>query len=583
MRGRAAWRVARRAALAVAGGLLLVVGHPPYGVGAAGAVALVPLLLLARDVGAGERPLRDGAGWGLLAGVVLFAPLLWWIGRFGTLPLVALVTVQSMAVAAFVGLLAAWGTRPWRPVVAVVLWVGLEVLRSRVPLSGFPWGALGLTQHDGGLFLPVARLATVSGVSAALAAAAVAVEGVVVRLSAGGPGRWRQALRPLAGLAAVLVATGLAGLVPPPAPTGETVDIAGVQGYTQALPSVLDREDVARVESVVEGQVAATRRLAASPAGPPEVTVWPENSLDADYRRVPALAAAVEETLDLLGGGVLLTGALLEATDDPDQLVNAILDIREGGRLAGIHEKRVLVPFGEYVPLRPLFGWVEALEVITRDQVPGAEPTVFEVAGARIAPVACFESIFSGLVRDQVLGGAEVLVVSTNNSSFGRSAASAQHLAFSRLRAVESGRWVLHAGISGISGVVAPDGTLTQETELFTEAVVRADLPQVRGLTPATRFGDVIGTAALLGTLLVIAVLVLDRRRVVEWRPEAPATTLAPAPPGAPRSRHLAAQDTGLSSRRRGFESRREHRRTSSPGPSRAHRAARSVRRCAAG
>lgn len=518
--------VARRAALAVVGGLLLTAGHPPVGVGAAGAVALVPLLLLARDVGAGERALRRGAGWGFVAGVAFFAPLLWWIGRFGSLPLMALVAVQSLAVAGFVGLLAAWGGRRWRPLVAVVLWVGLEVLRSRFPLSGFPWGILGVTQHDGGLFLPIARLATVSGVSALLVAVAVAVEALLVALRAAGP---RAAVRPLAGLGTVLIVAGLAGLVAPPPATGESVDIAGVQGYTQELPSSLaDREDLGRVESIVDGQLAVTRGMASSPSGPPEVTVWPENSLDADYRMVPALGAAVRSALDGLDGGALLAGALLEDEADPELLINAILDIREGGGLAGVHEKRILVPFGEYVPVRPVFGWLPPLQVITRDQVPGDEPTVFDVAGARIAPVSCFESIFSHLVRDQVRAGAEVLVVLTNNASFGRSAASDQHLAATQLRAVETGRWALHAGISGISGIVAPDGTLTQETELFTEAVVRADLPQVRGLTLATRLGDVVGAASALGTALVVAVLVAGWAR----RDES-----GHVPPTAPRAR----------------------------------------------
>lgn len=501
----------RRAALALAGGLLLYAGHPPVDVALAGAVAVVPLLLLARDVAAGPRALGGGAGWGMVAGVACFAPLLSWIGRFGQLPLVALVLVQSVAVAAFVGLLAAWGPRRGRALVAVVLWVGLEVLRSRFPLSGFPWGILGVTQHGGGLFLPLARSATVSGVSAALVALAVAVESLLVAVGTVGP---RAAVRPLAGLGGVLAVAGLAGLVAPPPATGETVDIAGVQGYAQALPSTLtDREDLGRVERVVDGQVAVTRQMVASSAGPPDVTVWPENSLDADYRLVPALGEAVRSTLEVLDGGALLAGALLEDAGDPDLLVNAILDVRADGDLAEVHEKRILVPFGEYVPLRPLFGGLAPLQVITRDQVPGDEATVFDVAGARIAPVACFESIFGRLVHDQVRAGAEVLVVLTNNAAFGRSAASAQHLAATQLRAVETGRWALHAGISGISGVVAPDGTLTQETDLFTRDVVRADLPQVRGLTPATRFGDVVGTASLVGTAVVVAVLVADRAR----------------------------------------------------------------------
>lgn len=454
--------------LAAAGGLLLYAGHPPVDIGLAGLVALVPLLVLAREVS-----VRAGFGWGLLSGLCFFVPLLSWIGRFGLLPWGLLALIQALAPAAFVAGMAAWGQRPGRIVAAAVWWVALEGVRGAVPLGGFPWGLLGYTQHDDEVFLQVARTLGVAGIGLLLAAYAAALEEALARWS------WR----PLMAAAAILGLALSARLVPLPPATGRSLDIAAVQGLDVELGPVVDREDITRARRIAQLQLETTRRLVG--AGPaPALTVWPENSLDADFRVEPQVGALVDETLALLDGGALLASALLDGPRE-DTLRNAVVQVATGGEVVATHLKRRLVPFGEYVPLRALLGDFPPLRAIARDQVPGTTATVFTIDGAKVAPVTCFESIYPALVHDQVEAGAELLVVSTNNSSFGRTAASDQHLAASELRAVETGRWVLQAGISGVSGVVDPLGRVAQRTDLYEQTVVRARLPLVRGATPA--------------------------------------------------------------------------------------------------
>lgn len=487
------------------GGALLVAGHAPVSLVGAGWVAVTPLLLVARSVSASSRrPVRAGAGWGLLAGLVAFLPLLSWISRFGLLPWVLLSLVQGATVAAFVAGVAAWGPRRGRAAAAVVLWVALEAVRSSVPLGGFPWGLLGLTQSGGGPLLDLARVLGVLGVSGALVAVAAAVEAALARP--------REALRPLLGGLGVVALAALVGAVAPrPVETGETVDIAGVQGYDLALAPVVDREDVERVTDVAEQQLAETVRMAAAGGGAPDVTVWPENSLDTDPRTAPQVQALVEDALDALDGGRLVANALLSGPQ-PRTFLNALVAFSPDGGVGQVYVKRRLVPFGEYVPFRSVFGDFGPLRAIVADGVPGDGPEVFELAGARIGPVTCFESIFPEVVRSQVRAGAQVLVVSTNNSSFGRTAASEQHLMHSQLRAVETGRWILHAGISGISGVVDPRGRVTQQTELFEPTTVRADLPLVEGETLATRVGWLVGPLCVMLSACGLVLLVVRRR-----------------------------------------------------------------------
>ncbi|HEY8339060.1 MAG TPA: apolipoprotein N-acyltransferase, partial [Egibacteraceae bacterium] len=457
-------------------------------------------------------------GWGLLAGAVCFAALLAWIVRFGVLPFLLLVLLEAAFIGAFVAGLAAWGTRPWRPLVAAVWWVAVEVARSSWPFGGLPWGQLGLTQHDGGPLLPLARTLGVYGVSLACAAVAVCVEEAWQRLRRRERRGWRSlvvALRtPALALVVVLAVAVVAGGSPPPA-TGRRLDVAAVQGNARDLPpGGAARDDLARIERVVDQMVAATAPLA--DAEPPDLTVWPENALDADPRENPELAAKVDTALGYIDGSPFIVGGIFTGPRQ-ETFFNAVARLDSDGDLVEVHHKRKLVPFGEYVPLRAWLSWYPAIEQIPRDGVTGDEPTVFAIDGARVAPVTCFESIFGDLVRDQVRNGAELLVVMTNNASFGRTAASAQHLAFSRVRAVESGRWVLHAGISGISAVVDPHGRSSQETELFERTIVRADLPLVAQPTPFVRLGDLVGRGSLalsgLG-LLWLAASARRRRRM---------------------------------------------------------------------
>jgi apolipoprotein N-acyltransferase len=500
---------ARRGAWAVAGGLLLFAGHPPWDQAWLGFLALVPLLALARDVGRGHRPWRSGLGWGLVAGLVFFAPLLVWLSRFGMAPWLVLALLQSVFVAAFVAVVAAWGERPWRPLVAVVAWVAFEWARSFVPLNGFPWGVLAYTQHDGGPALLVARMLGVMGVSAVLAAVAASVEQFAVVVARGS-----RSLRAVAGPALGLVMVGVLMLVvpAPPPSTGETVDMAGVQGNDVDLPAFVDRTDSDRIADIADRMVAVTSRLADAPAGAPDVVVWPENALDSDPRAVPEIRQKVAEAQRSIGDATLLAGALLNG--DVDRTFrNTVVRFGDEGTIEDIYDKRILVPFGEYVPARSLLGGLPPLAAVPSDGVPGEGPHVFDIDGVLVGPVTCYESLFPRLVRDQVRAGAQVLVVSTNNASYGRSPASRQHLAFSQIRAVETGRWVLHAGISGISAVVDPSGGLSQRTDLFEQAIVRADLPLVEGNTPYVRTGDVVGPLAGLLAFLAVGFLLWSSRR----------------------------------------------------------------------
>ena len=523
------------AAAALAGGLLYA-AHPPLDQGWVGLVALVPLLGALRVVSAGPRPLRNGGILGFLAGTLFFGMLLNWISRFGVLPWALLTITQAAYMALFGAIVAAWGNRRGRGIVAVLVWVGLEVGRSRFPLGGFPWGVLGVTQHGGGPVLDAARIGGVFLVSAVAASISVALETILAftwsrwfhpvtrRGHDFAPGSRSSVLASLSFLLALVVALPL--LPAAPAPTGDTIDMAAVQGNDIELPPTVDRLNRVRIERVVARMAAATQQLIEAPA--PDLVVWPENSLDNDYRQDPKLADLVAQTKRSIDDAPLLAGTLLDGPR-PGTAYNTLAIIGDDEEITQAYRKRKLVPFGEYVPARRWLDWFPPLEQIPIDYLPGDGPELFEIGSARVGPVTCFESVFARIVHDQVRAGAEVLVVSTNNASFGRTAASRQHLAFSQVRAVETGRWILHAGISGISGVVDPQGVVTQRTQLFEQAVVRADLPLVEEDTVALWLQPWLERAALIALFVVMIVVIAISRGRTRSPEESPTRELVEA------------------------------------------------------
>jgi apolipoprotein N-acyltransferase len=495
----------RRALLACAGGVALFAAHPPLRQGWLGLLALVPLAALARELSTSARPVRAAFGWGTLAGLVFFLPLLRWIvhiQEWVAWPLLAL--VEALFVGAFLALVTAWGPRRWRPAVVVVAWVAMEALRSVLPLGGFGWGILGYTQANGGGLLEVARVLGVLGVSAACAGVAAGVEETLHRVRTGA-GRATAAAPALAALAVVVGGLVVPG---PPEPTQRTIDIAGIQGFeTEGSTG----RELTRSIRIAEGMREATARAVAGGRGVPDLTVWPENAVDGDHLANPQLGRIVADALAVLDGGPLLTGAI-EDGPAPRTHRNSMLLLDGDLAPADRYVKQRLVPFGEYVPARALLGWYPALARVPSDGIPGTEPRVIDAAGARVGVGICFDVVFPRLFHAQVRRGADVLVLATNNASYGRTAMSDQHIAFSQLRAVETGRWVVHTALSGRSAIVDPQGRVSQRTGLYEQAVIRADVPLVTGLTPATRVGDGVGYAAVALTALGLGWGAADRR-----------------------------------------------------------------------
>ncbi|MER7591540.1 apolipoprotein N-acyltransferase [Micromonospora sp. NPDC127501] len=532
--------------LAVAAGLALLVAFPPYGVWP---LAPVGVALLA--AAAHRRRLRAGAGLGFLTGVAFFAPLLAWTNlHTGYLPWVLLSLLQA-GYLALLGAATAWvsplvdRTRWAWPALTGLLWVGQEALRDRTPFGGFPWGRLAFSQDSS----PLLRLAALGG--APLITFVVALIGglLVTAVWRGwvtaqhhapeptttpsdavpgadgpldGPARTGGALArrwtPVVVPAVVAVALTAGGLLVPVATagSGDTVTVAIVQGNVPRLGLDFNAQRQAVLNNHVDATIELAGRVAAGQQRRPDLVVWPENSSDIDPLRNPTAGARISQAADTIGAPILVGAVLLGP--DAGQVRNAgiLWHPGTGADLEQLYTKRHPVPFAEYVPLRDLARMVsKKVDLIRNDFVPGSTPGVVRAGPTVLGDVICFEVAYDEVVRDTVTGGAQLLVVQTNNATF-NVAEARQQMAMVRLRAVEHGRPALMASTVGVSGFVAPDGRVSDATGFNTREVVVRQLRLDDGRTLATRLGwwPEVALAALAAAALVGAAVLRRRQRV---------------------------------------------------------------------
>lgn len=509
--------------LGLVAGIALWAAHPPVGFAQA-AFLVAPLLVVSMRLMSGEGALLTSARVAgtartavpaLVAGLVGYGAMIsWLIAPAGVLGWGLLVLVQALWLGLWALLVAPHLHRPLMPLLAAAAWVGMDTLRGVVPLSGFSWGALAYSQVGIDWFVPFGRVAGASGVTFVVVLLSVALVDGLVGMWAGDredPPRAPLVQAVGSALAVTLVTVGA------PATSG-SIDVLAVQGndiehWVQQDPDP-PRTIARNLHRLTLEEVERS--------GAPDLVVWPESAIDRDPSR-PAwsdLGELANEVAEAVG--TLVTGVSLDGPDDPlrDRIVGAWLLGPEGtDQVRDLYIKRRPVPFGEYVPGRRWLDWIPALDQVPRDAIAGTVPQSFVLEpGLEVAVLICFETLFADLARTNILAGgtdAALILSITNDASFQRSAEPEQHLAQSRMRAIETGRWVVHAALSGSSAFIDPDGEVHQATELFTQESIRRDVPLAAGRTPFLAVGDVVGVTGAVVLVLLGGLAALRRIRTL--------------------------------------------------------------------
>lgn len=510
-------------ALAALTGLLYPLCFPDYDLGLLAWVVLIPLHLALQ----GAAPRR--AFWlGWLAGTIASAGLMGWVvtamHQYGKMPLAASYPVMWLLAAylgAFVALYALTLAKlraalpSLASLAAPFIWVALELLRTYL-LSGLPWDLLGYSQYK---LLPVIQIADVTGVYG-LSFLIVLVNVALADLVRWGLARTGGQPTPLPRLTPTLALGALAatlgygvaviGKFEPP-DDGPALRV----GLVQANIDQAQKWDKAYRQATLDRYI----RLTGEAAGDSDLLIWPEAATPFLFEQEWPYRIEVTGLVQRLGVPLLFgSPALRYFPDGRPYLLNSAYLLSTDGEILGRYDKRHLVPFGEYIPLKSsLLFFLDKLVEGIGDFEPGPGPTLLAVPpsanGAlppqppRFGVAICYEVIFPDLVREAVAAGADFMVTITNDAWFGASSAPYQHFGMVVLRAVENRVAFARAANTGISGFIEPTGRIVKATPIFQERTVKGLVPLATGRSFYTEHGDIFayGCAIIAGIFLLAA------------------------------------------------------------------------------
>jgi apolipoprotein N-acyltransferase len=223
----------------------------------------------------------------------------------------------------------------------------------------------------------------------------------------------------------------------------------------------------------------------------PDFVVWPENSTALDPFEDVQMRGDIEGALHTVDVPIL-AGVVVDG--GPEHVLNQGIVFDPVTGAGDRYTKWHPVPFGEYIPWRWLFGsHLAELNQIPRNMVRGTRVEPLDVAGTKVADAICFDVAYDDGLYAQVSRGGQLIVVQTSNAMFIHTDQVDQQFAISRLRAIETHRYVVVAAINGVTGVIAPDGSVVASVPSLTRAYVDSRVGLFEAVTPAVRIGPWLG------------------------------------------------------------------------------------------
>lgn len=482
----------------LAGGLA-VAGFAPFKLWLLPLLSLSVLFALLMRTTSIRAGLLIGLTWGLgffIAGVSwifvslsVYGGMAAWLAALATFLFCLFLALFPAAVGA---LQARWPvTKEMRLLVLIPLaWAGIEWGRGWI-FTGFPWLAMGYSQVPDSPLAGYAPLVGVYGVSFLMAM-------IAALLAWGMTAHGRPAARAWAAVAVVVLGVGGQALrdIDWTQPDGAPTSVALLQGN---IP-----QDMKWQADKVQATLESYARMAT--ASPARLIVLPETALPLFESDLPEAYRDGLVTLGLRNGGDVLTG--LPTGSPTGAYYNSVVSY--GSAPSQRYHKVHLVPFGEYIPLRAVWGWViEVLHIPLSDFSRGRiDQRPLAIGGQRVAANICYEDTFGEEIIRQ-LPEASVLVNVSNLAWFGDSFAPWQHAQMSQMRALETGRMMLRATNTGVTAIIDARGRMLASLPLFTAGSLTGDIQGYTGSTPYVRWGNapILALWGILGFVLLGAAL----------------------------------------------------------------------------
>lgn len=386
------------------------------------------------------------------------------------------------------------------PLLFAALWTVWEWFQAHSGWAGVPWARLALGQVDMGVTVQSAAYLGSYFITFLL----VAVNGLVAYLILH-PGRKKLCAILACSLFLGNVALGGIRLLTY-RDEEKTVRIAAIQG------NLSSHDDYALGAVAAAKAVYGDYSREAAAAGA-DVIVWPETALVVSLDTSPTTREFVTD-LAVECGTPIIVGAFTDAEEDGALHNSMVVALPDGTLHDVVYHKQNPVPFGEFVPWRNLIMTVipplGEIAMLSDDIPAGDDSVVFELEDAAIGSIICFDSIYEDNTRASVKNGAEVLCVSTNDSWFRDSRGVWMHNAQSRLRAIETGRYVVRAAITGVSSIITPTGEITDKLDPYLGGYVMGEVHLNRAVTPYVMIGNAFVYLCAAASVASVAVPVAE-------------------------------------------------------------------------
>lgn len=453
-------------------GLLFAAATPPWGWWPLALAGIAGLDMLIADQPRAVRFRR-----GLVVGLAMYLPTMWWMQDL-TLPGYVIATVAYAALLGVaVGMVPSTAPGRWFALPGAI--VVTELLRWSWPFGGVPLANLAIGQADG----PLVAIVRIGG--ALLLVQLTVIAGLVLATALR-----RHWLASAVALGLVVLFLVVAAVAPRGQDVGE-VDVALIQGGGEQGTRMRDTDQ----RDVFERHLRPSQDL----EPPLDLVVWPENVVNVEgpveTNREGRELQALAQQLD-----VHLIVGVVEGIDS-DNFANASVVYNHEGEMIDRYDKVHRVPFGEYVPLRWLIEPFAGDSLTSREALPGDGPPHLDTDVGRLSVAISWEIFFADRVREGVDDDAQLVLNPTNGASFTGTHVQTQQVAASKMRAIESDRWVLQVAPTGFSAVIGPDGTVYERSGISEPTVLRHTVALRSGSTIYTSLGLLPAWLAVLASL----------------------------------------------------------------------------------
>lgn len=486
-------------------GILLTLSFAPFDYSYPALLAMAFLFACWRDISVKRAALR-----GYLFGLGAFGSGVSWVyismhdfggaGVLGSSLLTGLFAAFWALFPALAGYLSVKMKGPGRIMLTPVIWMLVEYFRGYWVLNGFPWLHIAYSQLE----TPLAGYIPIWGVYGTGFVVALTAS-IALELCSGEFIRRGRLKSPLSLITALVILWGAGGFLRNQTWTheiGQPIRVSMIQGN-------IAQDQKWRPENKINTLLKYKRMT--EQHWDSNVIIWPETAIPAYLDQVKeTFLAPLANDAKLHNTDLIISVPVQDATSKKN--FNAVITL---GKEEGMYRKTHLLPFGEYLPLQPLSGFVlNMINIRLGNFTPGTiSQPLLKAGGYPFITLICYEDVFGDL-SIQGLPDAAFLVNVTNDGWFGDSIEPHQHLQMARMRAIETGRFLLRATNTGMTAVVSPKGEIVNLAPLFQETALTGTITPMGGMTPYAKWGD----KPIIGGMVILLLGLMGFGRILKLR-----------------------------------------------------------------